>query len=159
MKPRVNEQSRIEIKFNAHDISLMASMLEKLSSTIDIMYFLMERQEERGFVSMLVSAKNIDLKRLIEKEKRDTDIMFEISEEEKLYAIICQDTKIDGGYHFAERLLKKILEGKGEEVYCIEFEIRSVSHKIKYIIYRLMELYLQTKQAKIKSEIVFKTLN
>jgi len=159
MKARENEHKRGNIKFTAHDISMMATMLEKLSSTMDIMFFLMERKEESNFVTMLVSAQNIDLKGLVEQEKRDTDIMFEIDADEPLYAIICQDTKIDGGYHFAERLVRKAVTSNGEEVYCTELEVRTTSHKIKYIIYRLMELFLQTKQAKKHGEIVFKTLN
>jgi len=159
MKARENEHKRGNIKFTAHDISMMATMLDKLSSTIDIMFFLMERKEENNFVTMLVSAQSIDLKGLIDKEKRDTDIMFEIDAEEPLYAIICQDTKIDGGYHFAERLVRNAVTSGGEKVYCTELEVRTTAHKIKYIIYRLMELYLQTKQAKKDGEIVFKTLN
>lgn len=134
-------------------------MLEKLSSTIDIMFFLMERKEENNFVAMLVSAQNIELESLVEKEKRDTDIMFEIDAQEPLYAIICQDTKIDGGYRFAERLVRNAVTSGGEEVYCTELEVRTTSHKIKYIIYCLMELFLQTKAAKKDGEIVFKTLN
>jgi hypothetical protein len=159
MKERENEQKRGNLRFTAHDISTVATMLDKLSSTIDIMFFLMERREESNFVMMLVSAQNIDLKALIEREKRDTDIMFEIDGKEPLYAIICQDTKIDGGYHFAERLVRKSVTSGGEEVYCSELEIRTTAHKIKYIIYRLMELYLQTKQEKKHGEVVFKTLN
>ena len=159
MKARENEHKRGNIRFTAHDITMVATMLEKMSSTIDIMFFLMERKEENNFVAMLVSAQSIDLKDLIEKEKRDTDIMFEIDAEEPLYAIICQDTKIDGGYHFAERLVRNAVTSGGEQVYCTELEVRTTSHKIKYIIYRLMELYLQTKQAKKHGEIVFKTLN
>ena len=159
MKARENEQKRGNIRFTAHDITMVATMLEKMSSTIDIMFFLMERKEENNFVAMLVSAQSIDLKDLIEKEKRDTDIMFEIDAEEPLYAIICQDTKIDGGYHFSERLVRNAVTSGGEQVYCTDLEVRTTSHKIKYIIYRLMELYLQTKQAKKHGEIVFKTLN
>jgi len=159
MEARESEDKRNNIKFTAHNISMMAVMLEKLSSTIDIMYFLMGRKEENNFVVLLLSAQNIDLKSLIEKEKRDTDIMFEIDAQEPLYAIICQDTKIDGGYHFAERVVHKAVTKGGEEVCCTELEVSTTSHKIKYIIYRLMELFLQTKEAKKYGKIVFKTLN
>jgi len=159
MKTRENEMKKDHIRFNARDISFTAKMLEKLSCTIDIMYFFMERKAERVFVTVLVSAQNINLKDLVENEKRDTDIMFEIDADEPLYAIVCQDTKIDGGYHFAERLVGKAVANGGKEVYCTELEVRTTSHEIKYIIYRLMELFIQTKEAKKDGEIIFKTLN
>ncbi|AKF25206.1 hypothetical protein YH65_07210 [Sulfurovum lithotrophicum] len=159
MKVRENEQKRGNTRFTAHDISMMATMLEQLSHTIDIMFFLMERKEERNFVTMLVSAQNIDLKALLEKEKRETDMLFEIDACEPLYALICQDTKIDGGYHFAQRVVRNAVTGGGKDVYCTELEVRTTSHKIKYIIYRLMELFLKAKKANKHGEIVFKALN
>jgi len=158
MQQRENEK-RGYIRFTAEDISLMANMLEKVSSTIDIMYFLMERKMERSFVVMLMSVQNIDLKSLIRREKRDTDIMFEVDKGESLYLIICQDTKIDGGYHFAKRLVEKSEEEGGEEIYCTELEITATTYKIEYIVYRLMERYRQHKEEKSAREITFKTLN
>ncbi len=159
MKARTNEKTG-HIRFSEHNITLVAKMLDKLSSTIDIMYFLMERREERGFVAMLISAKGIDdMEGLIRQQKRETDILFEIDPDNNLYALVCQDTKIDGGYHFAERLMKKSMEEGGSEVYCTELEVRSTSYKIRYIIYRLMELFIETKEKEQAGEVVFKALN
>ena len=159
MEIRENEQQQGHIRFNAEEISLVATMIDGLSSIIDIMYFLMERKDARSFVAMLISAEDLDLKVLIEQEKRETDIMFEVDAGKKLYAIICQDTKIDGGYHFAERLVRKTIESGGKEVYCVELEVRSTTHRIRYIIYRLMELFVQAKQDTQSGEVVFRTLH
>jgi len=159
MKLRENEQHKGYVRFNAEEISLVATMLDVMSSTIDIMYFLMQRREERSFVVMLLSAQEIALNDLIEKEKRDTDIMFEIDAERKLYAVICQDTKIDGGYHFAERLVRKTIEAGGKDLYCVELEVRTTAYKIRYIIYRVMELYIQAKRNGQSGEVIFKALN
>jgi hypothetical protein len=159
MQLRENEKKEGHIRFNSYYISLIAKMLDSMSSTIDIMYFLMERREERAFVAMLVSAKEIDMYALIEREKRDTDIMFELDAEENLYTLICQDTKIDGGYHFAERLLRKMSEAGGKEIYCTELEVRSTGYKTSYIVYRLMELFVKAKENKMEREVVFKALN
>ena len=159
MKVRENEIQRDHIRFNGDDIALAAKMVDELTSTIDIMYYLMERGEERAFVVMLVTAQNIDMKTLLAKEKRNTDILFEINEEESLYAIICQDTKIDGGYHFAERVLRNMILDKGEDIYCTELEVRTTVHNIKYVILKLIETFIKTKQDKKQGEIVFRTLN
>jgi hypothetical protein len=156
---RENDKIKENIRFRAKEISLMANMLEKFRNTIEILYFLMERKEERGFVVMLVSAKESALQELLEHEKRESDILFEIEGDDSLYALICQDTKIDGGYHFADRLLKKMTAAQFHEIYCVELEVRSVVHKIEYIIYRIMELYLETKKSKKENEIIFKALN
>ena len=159
MEVRANEMQRDHIRFDGNDIALAATMVDKLTTTIDIMYYLMERGEERAFVIMLVSAENIDVETLLEKEKRNTDILFEIDKEASLYAIICQDTKIDGGYHFAERVVRNMLLHKSEDIYCTELEVRTTAHNIKYVVFKLIETYIKAKQDKKEGEIVFKSLN
>lgn len=93
------------------------------------------------------------------KEKRDTDILFEIDEEASLYAIVCQNTKIDGGYYFADRVLRSMILDKGEDIYCTELEVRTTVHNIKYVILKLIETFIKSKQDKKQGEIVFKTLH
>ncbi len=159
MEIRVNELQRDHIRFNGDDIELAAKMLDKITTTVDIMYYLMEHGEERAFVVMLISAENIDVKTLLEKEKRNTDILFEIDAEASLYAVICQDTKIDGGYHFAERVVRNMLLHNSEDIYCTELEVRSTAHNIKYVVFKLIEIYIKAKQDEKEGEIVFKTLH
>ena len=159
MEVRENETRRSHIRFNGNDISLAAKMLDTISNTIDILYYLMDRGDERSFVIMLVSAKNIDLKALLEQEKRDTDILFEIVDAIPVYAVICQDTKIDGGYHFAERVLRHMKEGEAEDIYCTELEVRSTTHHIKYVIFKVLETFIQSKVEGRSGEVTFKSLN
>ena len=159
MEVRENETRRSHIRFNGNDISLAAKMLDTISNTIDILYYLMDRGDERSFVIMLVSAKSIDLKALLEQEKRDTDILFEIVDAIPVYAVICQDTKIDGGYHFAERVLRHMKEGEAEDIYCTELEVRSTTHHIKYVIFKVLETFIQSKVEGRSGEVTFKSLN
>ena len=159
MQVRENEMYRDIVRFNGNDISLATKMVDKLTTTIDILYYLMGRREEEAFVVMLVSAQNIDLETLLTKEKRDTDILFEIDKEASLYAIICQGTKIDGGYYFGERVLRTMITGKGEEIYCVELEIKTTTHNIKYVIFKLIEIYLKARQDKNEAELIFRALN
>ena len=159
MQTRENEMQRDHIRFNGDDIALAAKMVDKLTTTIDIMYYLMNRGEERAFVVMLISAQNTDVKTLLAKEKRDTDILFEIDEAASLYAIICQNTKVDGGYYFAERVLRNMILDKGEDIYCTQLEVRTTVLNIKYVILKLIETFLESKQDKKQGEVIFKTLH
>lgn len=159
MEVRENETRRSNIRFNGNDIALAAKMLDTMSNTIDILYYLMDRGDERSFVIMLVSAENIDVKALLAQQKRDTDILFEVDEASSLYAVICQDTKIDGGYHFAERVLRHMKEVKAEELYCTELEVRTTTHNIKYVIFKVLETFIKSKVDGRSGEVIFKSLN
>jgi len=158
MKLRENELKKENIRFSGDDISIAATMLDKISTTMDIIYYLMGRGEERAFVIMLLSAKNIDLDKLLRHEKRNTDILFEIDKEKSIYTIICQDTKVDGGYRFAKRIMKKVIEQEASEIYLTELEVRTTRYDVKYIIFKLLETFLKTKVDKKDKEIVYNSL-
>ncbi len=156
---RENDKRREYIRFDGDDIALAAKMIDAMTTTIDIVYYLMNRGEERSFVLMLVTAKEVDVEAILKVQKRNTDILFEIDKEHGIYAVICQDTKIDGGYHFAERVMRNLKKNDAVEPYCVELEVRSTSHDIKYIVFKLIEEFIRANEEKQSGEIVFKTLN
>ena len=159
METRENELKKESLKFNAKKIILAVKMIEKLEKTIELVYHLMEHEGVNAFVLILMKAENIDMATLLDYEKRDTDILFEIDKEEQIYVMLCQDTKVDGGYHFAKRIIEHILEQGGTDVYCSEVEVRSTRHKIKNVILKLLEIFIKMKHEKKINEIEYKSLN
>ncbi|SFV89829.1 hypothetical protein MNB_SV-4-1012 [hydrothermal vent metagenome] len=156
---RENETHRGNIRFDGDDIALAAKMIDAMSTTVDIVYYLMNRGEERSFVLMLICAKEVDVEAILKVQKRNTDILFEIDKEHGLYAVICQDTKIDGGYHFADRVMRNLKKNEAVKPYCVELEVRSTSYDIKYIVFKVIEEFIRAKEQNQSGEIVFKTLN
>jgi hypothetical protein len=159
MIQRENERISRNIRFSGDDISLAAKMLDKISTTMDIIYYLMTRGEERAFVIILLSTKCKKTTEMLKNEKRDTDILFEIDGGNGIYAIICQDTKVDGGYRFAERIMKKLRENDAKDTYLTELEVRTTEYDIKYVIFKLIEMHIKSKIAKKEQEIVFNSLH
>ena len=159
MEIRENELKKESLKFNAKKIILAVKMIEKLEKTIELVYHLMENEGVEAFVLIFITAKNIDMDTLLEYKKRDTDILFEIDKEEQMYVMLCQDTKVDGGYHFAGRIIGHIIEQGGTDVYCSEVEVRSTRHKIKNVILKLLEIFIKMKHEQKINEIEYKSLN
>lgn len=158
MSTREYENRKNSLRFSGNEIQLAVKMLDILQTTIDIMYYLMEHEDEQTFVLLLVTAKELDLGTLLDNEKRDTDILFEIDKEDALYVMLCQDTKVDGGYHFAERIIQNIQANNGSDIYCTELEIRATHYTPKQVILKLLETFLKSKQSNQSGEIVFRSL-
>ena len=118
MGARENDNRNEGLRLNGNEIQLAVKMLDKLEAMIDIIYYMMENENQQAFVLMLLTAKDTELSTLLDREKRETDILLEIDKEEPLYAMLCQDTKVDGGYRFAERLIRNIQLDKGSDIYC-----------------------------------------
>ena len=159
MSTREYENRTNSLRFNGKEIQLAAKMLDQMQTTIDIVYYLMDHEDEQSFVLMLLSAKDIDMGALLDKEKRDTDILFEIDKEDSLYVMLCQDTKVDGGYRFAERIIRNIQLDNGNDIYCTELEIRSTHYSPKQVILKLLETFIKSKHTNQSNEIVFRSLN
>ena len=156
---RENEHRAANLRFNGKEIQLAVKMLDELETTIDIIYYLMEQEKEQSFVLMLLTAQGVDLNTLLNKEKRETDILFEIDKEESLYVMLCQDTKVDGGYRFAERVIRNIQLDEGKDIFCTELEVRATHYSAKHVILKLLETFVKSRLTDKSNEIVFRSLN
>ena len=159
MAERENQTKKHSLRFTGDDIVLTITLMEKLKNAIDIVYYLMDHQDEDEFVLLLMNAENVDLEILLEEAKRDSDILFEIDKEKSIYAMLCQDTKVDGGYRFAERIIRNIVSKDGTDIYCAELEVRSTSYDLKDVILKLVETFIKAKQDGKSGEIIYKSLN
>ena len=158
MKIRESNTRKHSVGYTEKEIRLAVNMVEELEHTIEMMYYLMERNSENNFVLMLITANNVELKALLEKEKRDTDIVYDVGEDECICAMLCQETKVDGGYRFAERLIRNINLDKGEEIYCAEIEVRTSKFSAKDIIFRVVDAFVKARREEKSGEIIFRSV-
>ncbi len=147
------------LRFSESDIKLALTVLERLEKPLELLYYLMKREHERPFVIMLLSARKVELEKLIELEKRDTDLLFEIDKDHALYALICQETKIDGGYRFAERFHRTLESENAENIYSVEIEVGSTRYEIKEVVFKLIETYMKAISEEQEGEIIFHSLS
>lgn len=155
-----NDENRKKIsKFNSDEIVLALKIVKDLEQVVELMYHMMEHEGSDAFVLMLITAKDIELKLLLDNQKRKTDMLFEIDKDKALYAMLCQDTQVDGGYHFGERLIKSITSIKGNTIYCSALEVRSTKMTPKSVFFKLIEMLIKSKQEKKIDEVVYKSIN
>ena len=159
MAERENQTKKHSLRFTGDDIVLTITLMEKLKNAIDIVYYLIDHHDEDEFVLLLMNAQNIELGILLEEAKRDSDILFEIDKEKSIYAMLCQDTKVDGGYRFAERIISDIVSKDGTDIYCAELEVRSTNYKLRDVMLKLVETFIKTQKEGKSGEIVYKSLN
>lgn len=159
METNIQKSKRPSLRFNENEIKLALKAMDKLEKPLNLMYYLMEREDEQPFVLIFISAKNIELEKFLDREKRDTDLLFEIDDTRNLFAVVCQETKVDGAYRFAERLLRNLIEENADTVYCIELEVRSTKHDVKDVIFKSVERYITSIKENKEGEIVFRSLH
>lgn len=156
---RENEDKVRSLRFNKEEIQLTVKLAEKLKPTLDIIYYLLDHNYIDAFVLILMQTNHNDIQSFMDKEKRDTDILFTIDEEEFIYLILCEDTQIYGGYHFADRIISSLKEVVDKDkIYCTELEVRTTHYEYREIILRLAETFIKSRQEKKSGEIIFNTV-
>ena len=141
--------------FDDASIDLALTIVDKVEKPLELLFYLMRRENQRAMVLMLISANNIDMDAFLQEKKRDTDILYKVDETRNIYAMICQDTRVDEGYHFAQRLHRSLEELGAEEAYVSEVEISSTNYEAKEVIFRLIELYFTAANSGQTGEINF----
>ncbi|MCF6244640.1 MAG: hypothetical protein L3J43_06350 [Sulfurovum sp.] len=158
MSEEVEKVRRPKLKFNESEIKFALSVMDKMKNPVELMYYLLDRENENPFVLIFISSKNVDLGEILKQEKRDTDVLFKINTDKNLYAIICQETKVDGAYRFAERLLRTVLTKGGNPIYCTELEVTSSKYSVKDILFKAIEMYITAVKENNENEITFRSL-
>ena len=158
MSEEVKKTRRPSLRFNESKIKLILDVMDNMEKPLELMYYFLEKDPRKIFVMMLISANDVNVEEVLIKEKRDTDILFGIEEDRNLFALVCQETKVDGGYRFAERILRTLKQQEAKDIYCVEIEVRNTRYSGKDVIIKSVEKYIMAENEKREGEIHFHSL-
>jgi len=151
-------RNKNDVTFHEDEVNLAKAMMDKSRTTMEFLYYLMNHRGKMSFTLILLSTNNLKLEHLLQKWKRQTDILLEIDYANNLYMIICQSTDRKGGQEFAEILMTNIHMNGGSDSYCVESELRSTEHTIQEVIFTMVEKYIYIKQEKKANKVFFTDL-
>ncbi len=81
---------------------------------------LFDKMLKKGIIesySLILTMSNYeDFGNFLDKKKRRSDLLLEIDKESNIYALICSETEVGGGYYFYKRLSDDIYRNIGEEI-------------------------------------------
>ena len=151
-------RNKNDLSFHEDEIKLAQKMMDTLRSTLEFLYYLMDRKEELSFTMILFSSDDLKLESLLDKWKRQTDILYEIDKANNIYVLLCQSTDMDGGEKFAEILMSNVRLHGGKSSYCVEAEIKTTLYTIQEIIFTMVEKYMDIRQQKEFNKVFFTRL-
>ena len=155
-------QKRGHIAYNEKELLLGLKMIDRLEKVTDMMLYFLDRQHIK-FTYILICADDENFESFLREEKRDTDLLIPMDREQTLYAIVCQETDIEGGYRFAERIIRLLdISEYRECLYCSVLTVSSARYSVRQIVFRLLEAHLELKRkdpAERHTQIEFRTLS
>ncbi|HIP27998.1 MAG TPA: hypothetical protein EYG82_02360 [Sulfurovum sp.] len=154
------DRRKIEnISFHENEVKLAKTAMDKLRTTIEFFYYLMEYRDKKSFTMIMISAEDLLLKVPLKKWKRQSDVLIEIDPVLNVYVIISQSTDSEGGKRFAEILLSNIDMNGGEGTYCVETDVTSTEHAIQEVIFKMVEKYMRIKQEEKSNQVHIAYMN
>jgi len=141
-------KQRGHIAYNEEELLLGITMMDKLEKITRMMLYFLDHKNIK-FTYILMQVDDDEFESFIRKQKRSTDILVPIDTKEKLYAIVCQETNIEGGYHFAERIIRFLEVEEGKRCLSCNVLTVSTSHlSTEQIILYLLERYVEFGKSK-----------
>ncbi|WP_295418112.1 hypothetical protein [Sulfurovum sp.] len=147
-----------DIAFHEDEVKLAKKMMDTLRTTVEFLYYLMEHRSKASFTIILLSTDGLKLDSMLQKWKRETDILFEIDKANNVYVLICQATDQDGAEKFSEILLSNIHLNGGTHTYCVATELRTTNHTIQEVIFTMVEKYMNAKREQDSDCVFFNRL-
>ncbi|MEA3455822.1 MAG: hypothetical protein U9R26_04895 [Campylobacterota bacterium] len=136
------ENKRGHIAYTESELLLGLKMMDSLEKVTNMMSYFLDKQHIK-FTYILICADDENFESFLRKEKRDTDLLIPIDKKQTLYAIVCQETDIEGGYRFAERIIRLLdISDHRECLHCSVLTVSSTRYSVQQIIFRLLESYL-----------------
>ncbi|QOR62664.1 hypothetical protein ACM66Z_04135 [Sulfurovum sp. ST-21] len=153
-----NTNRDLEIIFEAKEFCIYAAVFDAMYAVVETMLYKMKKNEQKPFLVILVSAQADNLEHILLEQKRPSDILVKIDMLDDHYALICQDTKVDGGFHFSERLMRYLKTSFANDIYFAVMDIRSAHYTSKEIIFEMLELFCNAKAQEKSGEVVLRSL-
>lgn len=147
-----------DLSFHEDEIKLAKIMMDQVRTTLEFLYYLMDHRKKLFVTMILLSADNVKLKSLLQKSKRQTDILLEIDKENNLYMLLCQSTDREGGEEFGEILMSNIRMHGGNTTYCVETVLETTKYTIQEVIFNMVEKYIDIKRYKEFDKVFFTKL-
>ena len=147
-----------DLSFHEDEIKLAKLLMDRVRTTLEFIYYLMDHRNKLFVTMILISADHVKLGSLLQKSKRQTDILLEIDEENNLYMLLCQSTDHEGGEQFGEILMSNVRLHGGNTSYCVETELKTTKYTIQEVIFKMVEKYIDIKRYKESDKVFFTKL-
>jgi hypothetical protein len=147
-----------EFTFNEKEVEIATEMQKELTPVVDMLLYMLDKTQTK-FTIIIIKADYDELYQFILNAKRDTDILKVIDHKYNIYSIVCQDTTVDGGYMFANRLVTTLTKDKDvKDITCVALEVRTNRYDVRDVIYKAFQLYINARHKSALGEIKYHSL-
>jgi hypothetical protein len=125
---------------------------------LDLLYHLMKSKRLQTFSAVMVRSDMEAFGEFLQQEKRKTDLLYPIIPEENIYALFCQETQVDGGYYFIQRLAKLIEERGADDIHAAIVGVESTKYPVKDLMFIILDTFIRATALDTRENIIYRTV-
>jgi len=153
---RKNDNRKLE--YDEHAMKLGIRLYKEGEIPLELLYHLMKNQRLKSFSAIMLQSGMEGFDTFLQTHKRSTDLFHVIDREENIYALLCQETQVDGGFYFIKRLAK-LAEDQGEkEIRAAIIGVESTNYSVKDLIFIILDTFVRTGNPESSEKIIFRTI-
>ncbi len=127
---------------------------ESVRGLIEVLFRHYCEKNFEPFSIILLDGMAEKIETILREEKRSTDILVKIDGMENRYALVCLETKVEGGFFFAQRLMRRFKTAFVEDIYMVVADIRDDDYDAMEILCTISDMMEETKKKKKKGEVI-----
>jgi len=108
-----------------------------------LLYHLMKGKRLHSFSAIMLQSDLEDFGEFLKTHKRKTDLLYDVSPREGIYALLCQETQVDGGYYFMQRLKGLMEQAKGPGLTAAIVGVESTIYPVQDLIFIVLDDFVE----------------
>jgi len=156
------QERKSELKSKIYDervLKIGIAIHDKIEDPLQILVRLLRKRRLHSFSAILIKSDSGSFGEFMNRHKRRSDLLYTINSKAGLYVLLCQETQVDGGYYFMQRLIKVIKERGGNDTMSASVTaIESIRYEVKDVIFIVLDSFIKLFSSEKENDVLFRTL-
>ncbi|WP_457602819.1 hypothetical protein [Nitratifractor sp.] len=138
-------------------IKMLVRLCKICTDPFDLFYHMLKTARLQSFSVILLQSDMENFADFLKKNKRKTDVLYEVEGEDDLYVLLCQETQVDGGFYFMKRLAQIIEEAKMPLFRAAIIGVENTRYEIEELLFFIVDTYLKLDED-LEKQFVFRSV-
>ncbi len=139
----MKDRSIIKLYNNENSMKLAVKFYNEAGEFLELFNKFLQKGDIESYSIILAMSKYNEFGDFIAKKKRKSDLLIEIDKEYNIYALICSETEVGGGYYFYKRLSLDLYQHTEKDIKASILSVETELDDIWEVIYDVTAPFIE----------------
>ena len=139
----MKDRSSVRLDNDERAMYLAVKLYEEAGRFLSLFDKMLEKGAIESYSLILTMSNYEDFGNFLDKKKRRSDLLLEVDKENNIYALICSETEVGGGYYFYKRLSGDLYRNTEEEIFASVLSVEAKVPDIWELVYDVTAPFIE----------------